>query len=170
MNGWSLNGRAAILVIVALSSCRPERPRPPPAPHVRIVVDGEHLGAYLSPAWSPLGFTVSFDDLHIAECPRFWYALHEVNCQITVLVLRDQRLLELAHTEGMADRTGRTIRIDASVTGDRLKISMAHELGHILLDTPTHTAGGIMGGSTWWMKPVDYELACKTIAICVTPP
>lgn len=163
--------RAAILVVVALLvfGCRPERPRPPPAPHVRIVVDGPELGAYATPAWAPLGFTVSFEDVFLPECPRFWYAMGQTNCQITVLVIRDQRLLELAHTEGMADRTHRTIRIDASVAADRLKIAMAHELGHILLDTPAHTDGGIMGGATWWMKPVDFALACKTIAICATP-
>lgn len=164
-----VTGAAIVMVAALLVSCRPERPKPPPAPHVRIVVDGERLDAYRSSAWAPLGFTVSFDDMMIAECPRFWYAMRLVNCQITVYLLRDQRLLELAGTEALAERAERVIRIDAAVAGDRLKISVAHELGHILLDTKEHTAGGIMGGATWVMRPVDYELACRTIGICVTP-
>lgn len=164
------SSRAAILWVVALTvSCRPIRPTPPPAPHVRIVVDGERLDVYRNSAWAPLGFTVSFEDVYLPECPRFWYAMHETNCQITVYLLRDQRLLELAGTEALAERAERVIRIDAAVAGDRLKISVAHELGHILLDTKEHTAGGIMGGATWVMRPVDYELACRTIGICVTP-
>lgn len=166
LRALSLFGLAIVI------ACRPEPPRPPPAPHVRLIVEpaSSPHDLYETRAWAPLGFTVSFDDLKLEECPRFWYAMHLTNCQITVFVQRDPRLLELAHTEGLADRTHRSISIDASVTGDRLKISVAHELGHILLDTPTHTAGGIMGGSTWWMKPVDYELACSSIGICVTPP
>lgn len=150
--------------------CRPDRPTVAPAPHVHLVVDGAREDAFATHAWDPLGFTVSFEDLRLPECPRFWYAMHEVNCQITVLVLRDERLLELAHTEALSDRAQRSIRLDVKVSGDRLKIAMAHELGHILLDTPTHTSGGIMGGSTWWMKPVDYELACASIMICVAAP
>src|SRR5574338_910840 len=145
------------LILFGLLSCHPEPPRPPPAPHVRIVVDGPRLPAYASSAWSPLGFTVSCDDVALEECPRFWYAMHLVNCQITVAIVRDEALVARAGTEAMSDRTHRLIRIDAAVAGDRLKISVSHELGHILLDTPTHTSGGIMGGSTWWMKPVDYE-------------
>lgn len=164
--------RAAIVSIVALlSSCRPVAPRIPLAPHVHLVIaDGDpNLAAYerAGSAWEMLGFTVSGEDVHADECPRFWYAMHLVSCQITVTLERVPRLVELAKTEAMTNRTARLVRIDAAIAGDRLRVALSHEIGHVLLDTPRHTQGGLMGGATWWLTEVDFALACETIGICV---
>lgn len=115
-------------------------------------------------AWRPLGFAASLEDPKLPECGRRWYAdAAALPCKITIFVLVDPTLLAVAHVGAQSDRTSRTVWIDASTDPYRARYALAHEVGHIVLDTPKHTLGGVMGGSTYWLMPVDYALACESI-------
>lgn len=104
--------------------------------------------------WEPLGF--SFGDPGLGECGRGWYEFDQTDCQITIGVVRAP-----SANRAQADRFHRIVTIDPSVID--LEIPIAHEVGHILLDTAEHTQGGIMGGATAEMGAVDFELACRSI-------
>ena len=68
------------------------------------------------------------------------------------------------------NRSERYIIINSTTTNDLdLLVAVAHELGHVLLDTSEHTVGGVMGGSSSQLQPVDYELACAAIGVCIEP-
>lgn len=163
----------ALVVLVLHSGCAVEEP--PALPTIRVVRwPGQPLLAEYGDgarAWEPLGFTVEADELGAVaedECPRRWYESGEYDCTITVGVFRDPQLLARHGTLASSDRAARSIAIDTSVVGSYdLVLAMAHETGHIVLDTPEHTQGGVMGGSSTVLEAVDYELACRAIGICV---
>lgn len=132
------------------------------------IVDGSDvLPEYLEAAraWETLGFDVdmgAYGDMR--ECPRRWYVSGDIDCQITLEVIREPMLRERRGTDALSDIAARGIAIDTRVA-DRVELTaaMAHESGHILLDTPEHTQGGIMGGASIVVTDVDLELACRTI-------
>ena len=146
----------AMLLMLAMFGCATDALD---GPVVYVVGDDVDAAIEGVSAWEPIGFYATADDPGLPECGRHAYDGGDP-CQITVAVFRDPRLLELAHTNGMSDRTHRTIWVDAAVDAYATRYTLAHEFGHILLDTATHTHGGIMGASTYWMIDVDYELAC----------
>ncbi|MGE0402909.1 MAG: hypothetical protein AB7T06_39755 [Kofleriaceae bacterium] len=121
--------------------------------------------------WEPLGFTVEADELGAVaedECPRRWYATGEYDCTLTVGVKRDPQLLSREGTLASSNRAARSIAINTSVVASYdLVLAMAHEVGHIVLDTSEHTVGGVMGGSSTVLEAVDYELACRAIGACI---
>lgn len=175
MGSISLGGASVIRVSLALLvSCATTEP----TPRVRIaVVDAygyaEPLPEYLegARAWEPLGFEVTFGARGVeSECPRRWYDGADVDCQITIELVRKPRLVETDGTLALSDIARRGIAIDPRVTDrDALLTAVAHEVGHILLDTSMHTTGGIMGGQGWQMFAPwpDLQLACMTIGRCV---
>lgn len=142
----------------------------PEAPDIAIVTwPGQPLlDTYSDGAsvWSPLGFDVSGSDL--PECERHWYETGNVDCVITIGIRRDPMLREREGTNALSNRADRSITIDTSVTNAYdLTVAVAHEVGHIVLDTAEHTRGGVMGGASAQLEAVDYELACRAINICV---
>lgn len=142
----------------------------PEAPYVRLVVQDapqDHAYVQAVSAWAPLGFEVGFEDSGMVECDFTWPS-ETTDCQITIGIIRDPLLREKEGTNALSDRTGRFMKIDSEVTDPfGLAIAVAHEAGHILLDTAEHTQGGIMGGADCVMHDVDKELACRTIGICI---
>ncbi len=133
----------------------------PPAPSVLLSAPLPN-----SNAWHRLGFDIVTDS-ELIDCPRRWYETGDVDCVIRINVTVSPDVLVLTGSEALANRADRWVAFDTSLTGQRLDIAVAHELGHILLDTPKHTAGGVMGGSSAHPTAVDYELACESIGVCV---
>ncbi len=117
-------------------------------------------------AWIPLGFDV-VERSNLPECERRWYETGDTDCVITIGIRRDPMLRDREGTNALSNRADRSVTIDASLSGYDLIVAVAHEVGHIVLDTPEHTRGGVMGGSSAQLEAVDYELACRTIRICV---
>lgn len=169
----------ALLMAYAFAGCTvaPE----PVAPHVGLFVvksdpghtptDGvqEHLDG--ARAWSPLGFDVTFEygDYAREECGRNWHQndTERLSCQITIGVVLVPFLVERRGTDALADREARAIYLDTRLVGEALRIATAHEVGHVVLDTPEHTNTGIMSGQTWRMSADDRDLACRAIGICI---
>lgn len=73
--------------------------------------------------------------------------------------------------DGTANRADRVIRVKQSLGGLRLLVILAHEVGHVVLDTANHTFGcGIMGGSDTFPCDEDIVLACTafpTLEVCL---
>ena len=160
--------RILVLAIAVLAGCA-ERPEAP-AVHV-ITLDGSDvLPVYVqgAAAWSPLGLDASTESSGLPECGLSWYVFGELQCEITIGIRRDPLLRESRGTNALSSRPERTITIDSDLTDPyALEIAIAHEAGHILLDTAEHTRGGIMGGASLSMADVDRELACRAIQICI---
>src|SRR5690606_27993297 len=104
------------------------------------------------------------------ECPRDWYARGETDCTITVHLSLWPRFRERYGMDGAADRATRGIVIDDRYSGALLHHLVAHELGHVLLDTGHHHERGILsslGTADTVATRADYALACKSIGVCV---
>lgn len=116
-------------------------------------------------AWSPLGFRC--DRVDVPRCDQGWSYGDDPDCLFDVGVKRQPNLVETDGTLAYSNRSGRFMVVDSDM-GDayHLRIAVAHELGHIILDTSQHTQGGIMGGSSDVMLDVDYWLACDEIGVC----
>lgn len=156
------------LLLLALVACSAR----PPAPVVHVVLDANDKTpseTYLNAArgWDPLGFDFTTEATGMPECARDWFKTGDVDCEITVYIYRVPGLVESAGTAALNDNG--TISIDAKLDGDALDNAVAHEIGHTVLNTGTHTKGGIMGGVSDRMWDVDYKLACETINICEDP-
>jgi len=162
--------KTVILIALVLTACAADRPS---APVVRFVLEASDTtdpAIYLDAAsgWNPLGFDFTTEPTGLPSCNAHWFDEGQTDCEITIYLFRVPTLIESAGTAALSDRAARTINIDSSVTGFELSIATAHETGHIVLDTATHTAGGIMGGADDRMWPVDATLACQAIHICVS--
>ncbi len=160
---------AITLVTTALVGC----PRPVPTPTVQehairlVIVGDEPRPIYLqgANAWSELGLDVGYEDRGFPECPQRWTT--SPRCQITIGIVRVDGLREAEGTDASTNRLARRVQIDTDVTNTfRLLSAVAHEVGHIVLDTPRHTVGGVMGGADGVLHDVDRQLACETIGIC----
>lgn len=66
---------------------------------------------------------------------------------------------------GVTDRNLRRIRIRADLTGFKLWVTLAHEVGHAVLDTSVHTACGIMAGHDLIPCVEDKALACRRVGL-----
>ena len=153
------------ILVLLLAACQ-ERPT---APCVRLVGDVASTDIQAAAAWEPLGFDFSVDDSGLPECDQNWYQPgHDRACQITIGIRRDATLRARRGTNAMTDRAARLITIDSSVVElIPASIAMAHEVGHVVLDTAEHTQGGIMGGASNALSQVDRDLACRAIGICI---
>lgn len=160
------------LTLLALTACTAAAPR---APVVYIHdSDGDPAlrAQYLDAAagWSPLGFEFTFDDPGLSDCyasGHAWRAGDDPNCTISVWLFRVPNLVGEGNTQALTDPATRAISIDTSLTGWKLSIATAHELGHVVLNTAQHTQGGIMGGVDDRMWGVDRQLACNTVGVCL---
>lgn len=146
--------------------------RIPPQPYVQVDVEEipyQREWLHGARAWQPLGFEIRHEPSPLPECDRRWYE-DTVDCQIIVRFVLEPHLIEHTGSDGAANRGLRRVYVDDSVlaqTSEYQLILAAHEVGHILLDTPRHTAGGIMGASSSSMQDVDYDLACEAIGVCL---
>ncbi len=141
-------------------------------PYVRIVPVAESNPLYTYNAWVNLGFVVYEEDSGLVECGSGWYlADQNRNCQITIGVYREKDLALNTGADGLANRERRFIIIDSQWDGYYLRALIAHETGHILLNTGHHVEVGraIMApaGAEWFARPGDYSLACSTIYVCL---
>ena len=153
------------LILGLLGSCGgPAKPR---LPYVHLVVAGEPLKAYLdgARAWSELGFTVGLEDQGKPECPSTWRREPlATSCQFSIALRREPGLRLRTGTNALAWRPFREIVIDTDVVNYYdLIISVAHEVGHVLLDTSAHTKTGVMSGAVWALEPEDRALACVQV-------
>lgn len=158
-----------VAMLVVLVGCAVDVPE---LPEVQLVMwPGQpELAEYQDGAcaWEPLGFAVVGGSQR-DECPRRWYSNpRETDCVITIGIKRESMLVEREGTTALSNRAERYIVIDDRVTNPYdLTLAVAHEAGHILLDTAEHTQGGVMGGSSTQLDQVDYELACAAIGVCL---
>jgi len=60
---------------------------------------------------------------------------------------------------GLADRDSNTILIADHLVGFQLAVVIAHEVGHVVLDTGEHTSCGVMGSIDVVLCAADRELA-----------
>ncbi len=119
--------------------------------------------------WQGMGFIPRLENEPKAPlCPNDWYKRRPqvTNCMIRVGIVRQQGLMASDGAMGNADRVTDTIRVDASLKRFDLIHVVAHELGHVLMNTIEHTSKGVMlsGGWEWVLSAQDKALACKTIA------
>jgi hypothetical protein len=133
-------------------------------PSVRLVAPAGDRPEYHDgcEAWAELGFR--FRDPPRVECGRRWYDDAQTDCTITIGIVVQPDLIERTGSDAAAQRDFRTVYLDDD--NHDVVLSVAHECGHILLDTPRHTQGGVMGGASRDLTGVDYELACETIGVC----
>lgn len=69
------------------------------------------------------------------------------------------------NADGVTNRLERRIQIRADLTGFGLWVTLAHEVGHAVLDTSTHTSCGIMGGRDLIPCAEDKALACRRVGL-----
>lgn len=117
--------------------------------------DHEH---YLTAArtWEALGFEVGDVDANLPTCEPHERA---ARCQLTVTL---DLAPYLSQTDGLA------IIIDSREPDPgRVRIAIAHEAGHVLLDTGDHAPGGqlaVMAGTWSEVTDVDRVFACAHVA------
>lgn len=150
----------SMLVLVACAAS-PKRP----AVELRALDDAPAYERAVD-VWSPLGF-VAADGT--PPCPRDWYASGEVDCTIAIRLERAE--LNGTGRLGYALRGEGIIVIDAALDGDVLVWAVAHEIGHVVLDSGEHLSPGqvgIMGSDVPIVRltNADRELACKLRSWC----
>lgn len=114
--------------------------------------------------WVPIGFSYSDHDAQQPECRLSWPATSD-DCAITVGIVRDPQLRDGYGVDGTADRATNIATVDARWSGFDLTAIVAHEVGHIILNTPEHVADGVMSarGARWNLTDDDRDLACATV-------
>lgn len=161
-------------LMAALVACHPT-PTRQTLPSVRIAAPAGMRAEYMqgARAWATLGFDVGryAEDGTRLECYRHWYRVDgDRDCQLTIGIVIDDQLIQRTGSDAASSRDERRVSIHPSLLeaarSRELVIAIAHEVGHIVLDTPSHTAGGVMGARSEVLSRSDFELACKTIGVC----
>jgi len=134
---------------------------------VHLTGDADEQTVEAARAWDPLGFGAQLEDPELPSCERRWYDAQQYDCQISIFVVVDPEMISRGGPRAMADRAHRAIWIDASVSEHDARYALAHEVGHIVLDTKLHVAHGVMGGQTHWLTADDRALACESIGVCL---
>lgn len=80
-----------------------------------------------------------------------------------VLVERVEKIENNA--AGVTNRLLRRISVRADLSGFKLWVTLAHEVGHAVLDTSTHTSCGIMAGQDLIPCAEDKALACRRVGL-----
>lgn len=152
---------------VLLSACLDHTPD---RAHVWIdAVDaGEDGGAqYLraARAWEALGFAVDLESSGAPSCG----AERDASCEVKIELYRPSDLVETHGSDALSLIGTRIVAIDARmVDPGRLRIAVAHEVGHVLLHTPGHprVARGemaIMAGTWSLITDLDRAFACESL-------
>jgi Zn-dependent protease with chaperone function len=159
-----------ILALALFAACA-ARPRGPTA-IVRMYEPGEwshddiRSVAEGLAAWRQLGFITEVEqETALPACPNDWAARGLIHCAL-VLGLRKEPCLMSEGMRGASDRVTDTITVDANIHGKELAHVIAHEAGHILLNTSKHVRSyGVMlsGGSMSDLSAQDRALACGAI-------
>ncbi len=147
-------------MLIALAGCV-ELPTKP-----EIVLAGEAATVEAvegAQAWEAIGFRVA-ETSTAPICPRDWAAQMLIDCQIAITVIWDT---ERTHG-GLANHELRRIRIGIETSS--VANVAAHEVGHLVLDTPDHLAPnrGVMSiGPTGAVLTVaDRVFACSHLGDC----
>ena len=123
------------------------------------------LAACSAPMGAALTYTLS--DPELVSYSAGWGDLGIVATPDGEIVITVERVPDLVvdgvRTQGASFRDTDTILIDSALSGFRLAVAVAHEVGHIVLDTPRHTHCGIMGGEDTQLCDEDRALACQQI-------
>lgn len=69
------------------------------------------------------------------------------------------------NADGVTNRLERRIQVRADLSGYGLQVTLAHEVGHAVLDTGTHTTCGIMSGQGIMPCDEDKVLACRRVGL-----
>lgn len=160
----AINGLALCLSLLFVTACADET-----APGVVVVTTDApaHVLDDAITAWSALGFHEGSDS--DAECAADWFVTGDVDCSIFISVEMDDTLIEEYRVGGLADVEGR--RIWLYPAAENLHALVAHEFGHVLLNTSEHIAGrpAVMNGGPGLLHATvaDYQLACRTIGLCL---
>lgn len=114
--------------------------------------------------WSQLGFGYSDHETPQPECSLSWPSTSD-GCAITVGVVRDPNLRSQYGVDGTADRAINVVTVDARHAGFNLTALVAHEIGHIILNTRHHVTDGVMSARSyrWNLTDDDRALACATV-------
>lgn len=169
--------------LALLSACGPgEHPPPPDAPDLPdlpyVHVDAFDRAAEFVVAariWSGLGFDAGDAPSGLPECPRDWYLAppnQRGDCEISIVARIEPVLVEKTGSDGFANRVSRDIFVDDSLWIQHGPIYrahiMAHEFGHVLLNTSAHTPTGIMSSqATTFLSDDDRDVACQEIGVCL---
>ncbi len=154
--------RAAFLLqLLALGACEAEEPARLLGPPTEVFLElrgfePEQESRILdgAAAWAPLGYRFTVVDRVPDGEWHFAYI---------------DAWSDLGGPCAAADRGRHHVKIDLACIERRtdwapdalLQQCAAHELGHILLDTPEHTATGVMSGHSLSLSPDDLALACR---------
>jgi hypothetical protein len=169
-----LNGIAlACLVAFALMHCTGCAARPTgPTAIIRLHSPGEWSHGDLVSveeglaAWRSLGFVTSVEKTsQLPPCPNNWAAQGLTDCVLVIGLSSLPGMMVNHKARGWADRVTDTIAIDSIIGGSELVHVIAHEVGHILLNTSKHTTHGVMNSGGWMrnLSAKDRALACETI-------
>lgn len=153
--------RAAIAACL-LAACA----APPERAHVWLDVQADPDPMYLTAAraWDELGFSVELETAGLPECG----AERDAGCELRIYLARPDDLVETEGTDALSLIGSRDVAIDARVTDPgKLRLRVAHEVGHVLLRSREHASGlAIMAGTWTEVTDADRELACRVAELC----
>lgn len=162
-----------LLLLAALAGCtEPTLVNPT----VELRGDAGPRALEASEVWEELGFRTTLSDFGQPDCAPDWYATAWEPCAIRVDFIDDPNQTEEWGTIGQAAPALRRIWIDALIAWDpdkdaTYRMVVAHELGHILLDTANHLPpelDGLMGGGNdGQLSDADRDWACERIGACL---
>lgn len=161
------------LTLIVLVACTQ-----PAVPYVQIVTTQELKEPTINAVniWGELGFEGNTVPSALPECEAPWTDGH-VDCQMTFVIHPEPGLYNEdsgdGHLVGVIDRDTRIVRIDTNyLHGDHLLHTLAHELGHALLNcyhlNDKKQVGIMNAKASWLLVPTqdDYDLACEKVGLC----
>jgi hypothetical protein len=121
-------------------------------------------------AWGRLGISWEIRDVTrlAAQCPLDWYVIGQVDCDFTIEIAYLQP--DQDPRNSTYDRARRVVYLNRRLVRGALFFVAVHELGHVLLDTDEHLPEGAVMGKpqvVWRPEQADYDLACRTIGVCI---
>lgn len=165
------------VLLSACAACATEAPAPIyDLPRVAVYLDEDtplDVDAVMEGAalWNDLGFdVVAYDPAaRMRQCPNRWYELGDVDCELGAYIQAADDLGPAVLGETIRDL--RQIWIRSDIQDPTLVV--AHELGHLVLDTGEHLEGddrGVMATSTatavFEITEADRGLVCNAIGAC----
>lgn len=160
--------RLIAIAAALLGACTAE----PELPHVVIYADPQLAGdvAAVAAVWEPLGFTFGEPRKQLPQCYLHWTRSELEPCEISVIVHVGTDDI-LRGNLGVTVPDLRTAWVD--VDAGRPWLVMAHEVGHVLLDSNSHLLDGERGVMAWTsalieeqLTDADRRLACRNRGVC----